>query len=227
MNKYLLNTIGVALLVLIGTWVWAGYQLGTASQSATPVVGKIGVTLDKINSPTGTLVLTNKAVNEFRSLIVHADLVARHEQQQLTTWDTRGKILFDNLNGGVTDLRGTVQSLGKTANAATGVLDEGRKTLSIVNNPETGLPELEDNSNGAINDLRNYLRSKAVQDLPVQTDRFLKAGAGTMENIQSMSEDGKYEIHKLTHPTKKMGFKAGLWAVEQGVRRALPVISLF
>ncbi|MDE2107205.1 MAG: hypothetical protein KGL39_58955 [Patescibacteria group bacterium] len=38
MNKYLLSAIGAALLILIGIWGWAGYQVGSLAKDARPVV---------------------------------------------------------------------------------------------------------------------------------------------------------------------------------------------
>lgn len=105
MNKYLLNSIGVALLALVATTTWAAWEWGgvgqTTKTSSPALVQKMDKILDKIGEPkNGTIAEVDKTILGVKSLIVHTDLVARHEDQQLTTWDDRGTTLFANVNGG-------------------------------------------------------------------------------------------------------------------------------
>lgn len=75
----------------------------------------VSQTAQHLNAPHGTIAMIDEDAGATKSLIVHADLVARHEQQSMSTWDNDARDLFTNANGAVTDLRGT-------ANAATTAL---------------------------------------------------------------------------------------------------------
>jgi hypothetical protein len=132
MNKYLLNTIGVAVLALVATTTWAVWEWGGVGQTTksapsalakSALVQKMDKILDRIGEPkNGTIAEVDKLVLGSKSLVVHADLVARHEQQQLTTWDAHGETLFNNVNGVVSDVRGTVkQSTLTLAEAQTAI----------------------------------------------------------------------------------------------------------
>jgi len=127
MNKYLLNLIGAAILALVATSTWAVWEWGgvgqTTKTSAPASVQKMDKILDRIGEPkNGTVAEVDKLILGLKSLTVHADLVARHEQQQLTTWDDHGEKLFNNVNSVVSDVRGTVkQSTLTLAEAQTAI----------------------------------------------------------------------------------------------------------
>jgi len=129
MNKYILNSIGIFLLALVAMATWATWEWGGVGQrskaivsEAAPVVQKMDTTISKADE---TIVLADKLINESRSLVVHTDLVARHEQQQMSTWDGHGQVLFDNLNGGVVDLRSTIQT-------ATGLIQDTQTQMNTI-----------------------------------------------------------------------------------------------
>ena len=151
MNKYLLNTIGVAVLALVATTTWAVWEWGgvgqTTKTTSPALVQKMDKILERVGEPkNGTIAELDKTILSVKSLIVHADLVARHEQQQLSAWDERGATLFNNVNGAVTDTRAVVKQ-------STLALAEAQKAIAAV---ET-VP-------GHINDLTDQLK---VAILPV------------------------------------------------------------
>ena len=130
MNKHLLNSIGVALLALVATTTWAAWEWGgvgqTTKTSSPALVQKMDKILDKIGEPkNGTIAEVDKTILGVKSLIVHTDLVSRHEDQQLTTWDDRGTTLFANVNGGISDARATVKQ-------STLALSEVQKAIAEV-----------------------------------------------------------------------------------------------
>lgn len=145
-----------------------------------------------LNDPKkGTIMMLDQDVGAAKSLIIHADLVARHEQQQLNTWDDRGALLFDNANGAITDLRGVLTS-GK------GTLDEATATLKIVNDPKRGLRVLLMNANGTISDLGELTPEvqralKGIADTSEQT-----AGIGT--HLNATTGDLQHALHPILNP---------------------------
>jgi hypothetical protein len=130
MNKYLLNLVGVTILALVATTTWAVWEwggVGQTTKTSTPaLVQKMDKILDKIGEPkNGTIAEVDKTILGVKSLIVHTDLVARHEEQQLALWDTRGTLLFDNANGGISDIRSTVKQ-------STATLAEAQQAIKSV-----------------------------------------------------------------------------------------------
>jgi hypothetical protein len=148
MNKYLLNLIGVAILALVATTTWAVWEWGGVGQTTksapsalakSALVQKMDKILDRIGEPkNGTIAELDKTILGVKSLVVHTDLVARHEQQQLTTWDTYGEMLFNNVNGVVSDVRGTVKQ-------ATLTLAEAQKAIAEVETVPAHLNPVADN----------------------------------------------------------------------------------
>ncbi len=121
------------MTALLGLAAWGCCGLARHIIVAVDRLGDAGAglaeTAAKLNGPHGTIAMADEDAGAAKSLIVHGDLVARHEQQQLTAWDERGTVLFANLNGGVSDLRTTITAAAGTARAATATLGEGQRTL--------------------------------------------------------------------------------------------------
>lgn len=178
--------IGVTATVLLGLAVWGCCGLTRHIIVAVDRFGDAGAglaqTAAKLNGKHGTIAMLDEDAGASKSLIIHADLVARHEQQSLNTWDRRTTELFNNVNGGVTDLRGTVKAATGTANAATGLLSESTDTVRTLNDPRTGLPATLGNANGAVTDLRK---------LTPELKRTATASANTMEHVNGITGDGQ------------------------------------
>ena len=143
MNKYLLNTIGVAVLALVATTTWAVWEwggVGQTTKTSSPVlIQKMDKILDRVGEPkNGTIAEVDKLILGVKSLVVHADLVARHEQQQLSAWDERGAELFRNVDGAVTDARATVKQ-------STLTLAEAQKAIAEVETVPAHLNPVADN----------------------------------------------------------------------------------
>jgi hypothetical protein len=140
--------------------------------------------LDRIGEPkNGTIAELDKSILGVKSLIVHADLVARHEQQQLSTWDDRGTTLFTNVNGGISDMRATVKQ-------STLTLAEAQKAIVSV---ETVPPH--------INDLTDQVKI-ALLPLPSTLQGLTNASNG----FANMSGEMSAYIHgPLTFATNNAG----------------------
>jgi hypothetical protein len=171
--------IGVTVAALLGLSVWGCIGLTNHIIMAVDKFGDAGAgiaqTTAKLNGPHGTIAMMDEDAGAAKSLIIHADLAARHEQQQLTTWDTRGAVLFSNLNGGVTDLRTTINAATGTANAATATLGEGQRTLAAAR------PVLDEAA----------ATVKDVHAVVPEVARTAKGTADTMENTAGITKDGR------------------------------------
>lgn len=206
----LLLLAGIAFLAILGWRAWS-------------VSNELDATLAKINGPRGTIAMANEDVGALKSLIVHADLVARHEQQQLGTIDGYARNLDADLSGLAAHSNRTLDSLDRVsvaltgaANAASQTLHGASLTLSTMNDSIAATQPLIRDSDGLV---KQYsLAAPAVVD--------------TARNVQSMTADGARitkdaadEADKLAHPAKKkLGFWGGFWVGLTYVHKMLPPI---
>jgi hypothetical protein len=185
-------SIPAALLALC---VWGCFGIAHHIIVAVDRFGDAGAglaqTAARLNGKHGTLAMLDEDIGAAKSAIVHVDLVARHEQQQLSTWDDRGTQLYTNINGGVTDLRSainagadTARAATDTARAATAALGEGKATISTAN--------------GLVGDLR--------LSVP-QLNRALTAGADAAEHtsgitahVEGTTADLQVALHPILNP---------------------------
>ena len=181
------NWIQVGWLVLAGVLsVYGARGARTLTTHVCVAVDKLGdagtsvkETADHLNAPTGTIAMLDKDIGATKSLIVHADLVARHEEQSMTTWDADASQLFTNINGGVTDMRGTL-------NAGTRALDGVPPVLTATTDAVTKL----DAAAGHLDTL------VADPHIPA-TIAHIDAATG---NVEDMSADAKAKVHSVLHP---------------------------
>ena len=138
-NRVLIRwMIGASLphLIVLGLAVWgcwgAWHHFIVAADGITS-------TLAKVSGENGTIAMADEDIGAMKSLIVHADLVARHEQQQLSTYDAYGVQLFSDFHtlagksGTAIDaVAGTANAATGTLGAATGTLAEGQRTIKAV-----------------------------------------------------------------------------------------------
>lgn len=205
-----LEWYGAAVLtVALGLAAWGCAGLTRHAIVAVDQVGDaakgISQTAALLNGKHGTIAMANEDVGAAKSLIVHGDLVARHEQQQLTTWDVRGTELFNNVNGAVTDLRGTVT-------ASTGLVQEATKTAQTLNDPKTGIGVTLAETNKTIPEIH----------------RTATAAANTLENTAQVTKDGaKVADHleqTIDHPKKSPWYIRWL---PQSVQTAIDILIHF
>jgi len=202
MYGWLKLVAGVVIAALLGVAVWGCFGIAHHLIVAVDRFGDAGAglaeTTAKLNGRHGTIAMADEDVGAVKSLIVHADLAARHEQQQMTTWDTRGAILFANLNGGVSDLRGTVRKstdavseVQETARAATGLLNTANTALDQLNDDKDGLSPVMRTYLNTGNDLDALLKRKAVSDI-------LDHAAGITLSADGILADGKRVADKAS-----------------------------
>lgn len=128
--------VAAVVTVVLGLAVWGSFTLthhvNAALDSVTNAGNAATAAATRINGPNGTIAMMDEDIGAAKSLIIHGDLVARHEQHQLTTWDARGAEVFNNVNGAVTDLRGTITAATGAVNATTATVQEGQRTIQAV-----------------------------------------------------------------------------------------------
>ncbi len=205
--------IGVTVAALLGLSVWGCIGLTQHLIIAVDKFGDAGAgiaqTAAKLNGPHGTIAMMDEDAGAAKSLIVHGDLVARHEQQQLQTWDTRGDVLFTNLNGGVTDLRTSLNAVTGTANAATGTLNEGQRTLAAFQ-PLLG------HSDATVADMDALLKDQAIHRTFAHVESITASG-------DKIAADAAFEADKFTHPEKKkLTFWGGVYTAVEWIHKVEP-----
>lgn len=189
MNRVIQITALGLLLCAAALCVWGCFGLTHHFIIALDQWGNAGAgltqTTAKLNGKHGTIAMADEDIGAAKSTIIHADLVARHEQQQLTVWDERGSDLFNNFNGGLTDLRATIRAGQGTEDAATRLVDELRKTTAIVNDPDKGIqPTLTEVAGTA----------KDIHAMTPDAARAIKGTADVAENTAGITSD----THKVT-----------------------------
>jgi hypothetical protein len=160
----------------------AGVQFGRAGDAVTQVAAKV-------NGKHGTIAMADEDIGAAKSLIIHADLVARHEQQQLKTWDERGTELFskfgallDSATKATDAAAPAITKIGNAASQAGGTADQLTENLDTLNSSER---QLED-PNG-------YLA------------QFMKHAANTADHADVISDDFETLTNKITHPAPCTG----------------------
>ena len=151
------------MLALVATLTWAAWEWGgvgqTTKTSSPALVQKMDKILDKIGEPkNGTIAEVDKTILGVKSLVVHTDLVARHEEQQLTTWDDRGTVLFSNVNGAISGARSTIRQ-------STLTLQEATRAIAQVETVPEHLNPVLDNTAELANSVNEFASDKKTAEL--------------------------------------------------------------
>lgn len=186
MRRTLQIVVGVTIAALLGLAVWGCFGLTRHLIVAVDKFGDAGAglaeTTAKLNGKHGTIAMADEDVGAVKSLIIHADLVARHEQQSLATWDADGTLLFTNLNGGVTDLRGTINAATKTTDAATELTQALTADAKTADTTIAAAQPVLIDIDGAARDLRA---------ITPEVKRTATATADTMGHVDGIAADGQ------------------------------------
>jgi hypothetical protein len=190
----------MVLTALLGVTVWGCFGMARHIIVAVDKLGDAGAglaqTAAKLNGPHGTIAMTDEDVGAAKSLIIHADLAARHEQQQLTTWDARGAVLFANLNGGVTDLRATVNALTQTANAATGSAQAAAGALAGVERTVAAAQPLLSHSDAVVVDLDRRVNDPRVDALLADMHSEMVSANAITADARRVADDATAKYFK-------------------------------
>jgi len=199
MNKRLLIRwlLGPSLphLIVLGLAVWgcwgAWHHFIVAADGITS-------TLAKVSGKNGTVAMANEDIGAMKSLIVHADLVARHEQQQLNTYDAYGAQLFADFHTLAGKSGTTIDAVAGTANAATGTLGaatgtlvEGQRTIKAAQPLLAQLTANGASFQATTDTLNETLKRQAVGEI-------LDHAAGIFEHFDNLSGDANRVGDDLT-----------------------------
>ncbi len=197
--------LALAAFLSFGCYFWwvssSSEKQLTAQSSAvlTHLDSYLNQTFDNINrdcgtgKPCGLISNINKTVVKAGDAIVQTQIVEKKITETIAPHVTTA---MDNIGSAGKDLGNSAKSLGKTS-------DELTKTLQITNDKKNGLPAIFENANGTITDLREQLKSQAVQNVVADISRAVHFSADTTENVAGITKDLKLEADKLAAPKTK------------------------
>ena len=197
--------LALAVFLSFGSYLWwtlaaSDKQLTTEASSVIANLDyNIRNTFDNINRDCGTGKPCGLVANTNKTIIKAGDAVVQTQIEEKKVTDQvapHAVAAMDKLGNSATDLGNTAKSLGKTS-------DELTNTLKIANNKDTGLPALFANANGAVADVREQLKSQAVQNAVADLARTIHFTADTTQNFAGISKDLKLETDKLVTPKSK------------------------
>ena|ERR1700677_803993 len=214
MSRVLQISLSIAALVAAFSVAFACWRLSVALDSwgsgGAQTFAGLNTTLDALNrpcntgKPCGTLANINKTLNGIDSTVVHVDLVARHEQQQLGTIDGYAADLDRNLQSVAASLSGAANAGRDTAQAATGTLKQAQVDLGTLNGTIAGLQPLEASLTGTanastatINTFNGRLSDPHIDSLMDSFDSMSKSGVGIVSDGKTLSD---YVTKQVTTP---------------------------
>jgi hypothetical protein len=116
----------------------------------------------------------------------------------------------DDLHHTQASMARTIDKLGdaadegkEAARAGAGLAAELTKTVVQVNDPDTGVRATMANVNGAVTDLRDQLKSQAVQNAAADLARGVHFTADTAQNVAGITADMKVETGRMVAPKTK------------------------
>jgi hypothetical protein len=186
MNRFLQSSLAVLALtaaVAVGALGYFGSlalrELAGAGTAAKHAGDQVSAAVAAIDGPHGTITMANEDVGALKSLIVHADLVARHEQQQLGTFDGYGRRLFGDFDGLARQGDATLAAAAKTAGAAGRALDAVDTTAGAAQKLLAAGTQTVGHAD------------TAVVSLTPEVERLLAATGDTVTNANGVMADGR------------------------------------
>jgi len=126
MVKAIQVVVCFAVLVTAGSVAAVAYracaaleQWGGAGTSTRQAAIRLDAALARLNAPHGTIAMADEDLGAIKSLVVHGDLVARHEQQQLGKIDGYAAEIVSELRAATTSVTLAATAGKESAQAAT------------------------------------------------------------------------------------------------------------
>jgi hypothetical protein len=203
------RSLQIALTVLVSTvtlavgiGIWGAFGISRHVIVAVDHVGDAGTqlqtTMDVLDRPCnngkascGTLAKIDTTLNELDSAIIHADLVAGHEQQQLVTYDRYTAELMARVTGLADSLKKTSDALTGTATAATETLNEGKATIAKAQPLLDSLAATADASTATVKTFNGRLSDPRV-------DALMTHVASTTGHVDAVTDDLQKVVDKTT-----------------------------
>ena len=206
MNKTILNLVGLSLICAIWCGIYGAWgltrHLTQAADSTTALAegldSQTQQTFSTINRPqTGTLAEINKATLALKSIAVHVDMAADHEDRQLTKYDPIPDEISALLHSGT-----------GTLNAATETSQQASAVLSSIRTSTDQLPPLVVASTASVNDFDALLKDKAIERTLTNVDTSTANFAVVSGNFARVTT---FYADDITKPkTFKEKMKAGV-----------------
>lgn len=226
---------GILMLVLAVVIGVVGYEtitlLTNVNQESTKISAGVEKTLDNLNRdcgnkdsqgnslPCGTLANINKAT-------VNINHIAESTQLQVAQTNKVINSSADALTSVASHLNGEVDALQVTTKAATEFLNQGTTTLQTAN---AGLTPVLTHADSTIADFDILIRNPSITDTFNNIDHLSLAAAGTTQNVQDMTLDGKKVADDLTNKyfTPEPWYKKIMPGVELGIKAGDKLLGVF
>ena len=205
MNRWILNSIGVSIIVALSLTVWGGFGLcrhliiAVDSYQAAPTLSKLNAALDTINRPCGgghpcgTLANADKAMVKVGDILV----TSQYQEKDVAIAAEHDMGAVDQL---ATHLNSTADALTGTAKAATGLTVQATVDLQTANESIAATKPLLVDADTAVKSANAQINSPYIADFEKHVDGMSASG-------DLMLSDAAWKTHQLLHPDKvKLGF---------------------
>ena len=196
MNRTLQTILAICLLIATGFLSWALYQVGVAAKSIpvteSKILDSVTAVTKRISGQDGTLAELDKSILAAKSVLVHIDLVAAHEDRQIPRYDAYAQQT-------VSDIHGMTQAFTGTANAATETAHSASSTFQAASDALKPVPALLASGTDAENSFNVLLKRKALADAIDNVDRI----TGTSEDMLMVADQVERKATaSYLHPSK-------------------------
>lgn len=228
MHKAILNTLGCCLiLAVLAVSYYLCYALqgiGTAAASvpnaAISIQQDVSAFTDALDRPCGsghpcgTLAKINQTFNSLDSLIVHADLVARHEQQQLGQFDGYARNIVGDVHTLAAKGGRTLDSATQTANSATATLQTTQGTIAAAQPLLASLTRTSDASTATIQTFNGRLSDQRIDALLTSFRDMADNGNGIVADGRKVADYAKDQItRKKTFLERVEGYSGDVFDI--------------
>jgi len=210
--------IGLCLIAFGGFLTW---RISKSLSGLDASIAQVTATARRVNGDAGTITMLNKDLGATKSLIVHADLVARHEQQQLGVLDAQERQIAADVHQTMTNLSGAASALAGTAHSASATIQTAQTTIQ-------GLQPVLVSANAAVAKLGGSADSVTRFMQSRELAATLSNVRGTTANLDASTRDFEVKFHAFLFPAKckTLGckMKRNVWPIIKGISAISPSI---
>jgi len=149
----------------------------------------------EMNRPdTGTLAEFNKTTLAVKGVLVHIDIAARHEDQQLTTLDSQERTLYSDMHQLALNGQGLL-------NQGTETLKTGQETIKAVQPVLGAAKDSLQATTQAVGALNKVIADPNIPATVAEAHRGATALADSSQEVKAMAVEGHQWFHSMLHPT--------------------------
>jgi hypothetical protein len=212
-----ISVAAVAVFCCIFLWSWS-----RASQATIDAEEAVKASAQQLTSVEADLLRKCKPIKGQLLTVENAKDCGLFPQLSITLNTLRGTIgqfeaalrkenrAADDLHNTQAALASTITKLGaaadqgkEAARAGAGLATELTKTVEQVNDKDHGVGATMANANGAVTDLREQLKSQAVQNAVADIARGVHFTADTAQSVAGITADMKVETGRMVAPKTK------------------------